>query len=198
MPYRAASCKCFVLFCCCPLTEFGKEFTLIFSERPRRLLSEGLLPLQPASYGLHNALRRHELLLRRARCASAHLHVGQHRASLVWGSLWRLVVHMSPSLRCLPLPCALSVACYGGSCCTSDQPDHLAAGACPGTRRRHRAHERGSLSCDVRLGAAKLALPSACAMQARDASEINLRTRSSSGCRAGNFCRVGRFWALGF
>ena len=39
--------------------------------RPRRLISEGLLPLQPASYGLHNALRRHELLLRRARCAPA-------------------------------------------------------------------------------------------------------------------------------
>lgn len=38
-----------------------------------RLLSEGLLPFQPAAYGLHNALCRHELLLRRARRATHHL-----------------------------------------------------------------------------------------------------------------------------
>ena len=71
VPYRVASYKLRVILLL-PAAQSGNKRMQVPSAQTRRLLSEGLLPLQPASYGLHNALRRHELLLRRARCASAH------------------------------------------------------------------------------------------------------------------------------
>ena len=64
---RAACPSCNA--CAASFIASERETVLMRRARLHRLLSEGLLPLQPASYGLHNALRRHVLLLRRARCA---------------------------------------------------------------------------------------------------------------------------------